>query len=498
MINQDEKITAFVQQTAQRALDELDGVGAGVSVVKSGKVVCSVGAGFADLSNKKPFEPSNTLNIGSISKVIAVQSLLALEADGHEILDRYVKEVIPEFELATPGAADLITFKHIASYSTGTNLTQLEYYFFQSGLTKDGLGEYFSFLKGLEVDALPGSRYSYCNELFALIGIAVERITGKHWSRYVDERILSAPNLQQVWSNYSGIIGSPVKYYQKDDAGRFIAIRRDYMKKNSRIQGVAGGVHASVSGVGEWLAYAMNPERASAVYGISVEALSDMDALWTPDRLDVRGRAPEHDAFDRGGDGHGLGWHLHRFRGATLVQKTGANPGIRSIAAYLPKSKVGCAVVANADNRPLPTALALHILDQLAFPEEADDWIAYFSRLPEEDARTQRVSSIPPAGDLLERLCGTWQMAPPRTTVLNVSTEDGDVRMSSGPFTWAITVIDPDRLEFRMDCELLGPAFLSGSGLNQADPWIGVLDESLAATWITISDSRSQTVLFKV
>ena len=89
-------------------------------------------------------------------------------------------------------------------------------------------------------------------------------------------------------------------------------------------------------------------------------------------------------------------------------------------------------------------------------------------------------------------------MAPPRTTELDISADEhGDVRMTAGPYTWAITVIDSDKLEFRMDCDLLGPAFLSGSGMNQAEPWIGVLDESSAATQIIISDPKSQTVLFK-
>jgi CubicO group peptidase (beta-lactamase class C family) len=143
------------------------------------------GFGLANVAEGVPFTPNTPSNGASMGKTLTAAAILMLQEDGLIDLDDPVTKYLPEFPYPE------IKIRHLISHS--------------SGLHPDGV--YFSYLApevGLQTnDQLlqilvdqtpplafpPGSAFEYSGTGFNMAAILMERVTGKSYASFLQERI---------------------------------------------------------------------------------------------------------------------------------------------------------------------------------------------------------------------------------------------------------------------------------------------------------------------
>jgi CubicO group peptidase (beta-lactamase class C family) len=155
-----------------------------LAIVKDGKVVRTGAYGKADLELDVPTNEDNVFEIGSTTKQFTAVLVLQMMEEGKLSLDDPISKYIED----TPANWKGITLRHLLSHTSG-----LKEYVVIPGL---GLIEEFdrkTFLdkvKPLTLDFEPGVTFAYSNTNFALLGIVLEKVSGKTYTELINERIL--------------------------------------------------------------------------------------------------------------------------------------------------------------------------------------------------------------------------------------------------------------------------------------------------------------------
>ena len=161
--------------------------GAVISVVKDGQVLFQKGYGYADVEEKKPVLPDQTLfRPGSISKLFTATAVMQLVEQGKLDLDRDVNDYVDFPILKT--YPEPVTLRQLLTHTGGFEETLKNLFVAHEGDIKP--------LRTYLVNEMParifppGKIPSYSNYGFTLAGYIVERVSGENFERYIDNHIL--------------------------------------------------------------------------------------------------------------------------------------------------------------------------------------------------------------------------------------------------------------------------------------------------------------------
>lgn len=162
-------------------------VGAVVSVVKDGQVLFQKGYGYADVEEKKPVLPDQTLfRPGSISKLFTATAVMQLVEQGKLELDRDVNDYL-DFPIPKTYPAP-VTLRQLLTHTGGFEET-LKNLFVAHESDMKPLRTYLVNQMPARIFP-PGKIPSYSNYGFTLAGYIVERVSGEKLERYIENHIL--------------------------------------------------------------------------------------------------------------------------------------------------------------------------------------------------------------------------------------------------------------------------------------------------------------------
>ncbi len=161
--------------------------GAVVSVVKDDQVLFQKGYGYADVEEKKPVLPDQTLfRPGSISKLFTATAVMQLVEQGKLDLDRDVNDYL-DFPIPKT-YPEPVTLRQLLTHTGGFEET-LKNLFVAHESDLNPLRTYL--VKEMPARIFPpGKIPSYSNYGFTLAGYIVERASGEKFERYVENHIL--------------------------------------------------------------------------------------------------------------------------------------------------------------------------------------------------------------------------------------------------------------------------------------------------------------------
>lgn len=148
--------------------------GVSIALAGPGGWSAAFAVGLADLDRRTPASPDQLFQIGSITKSLTAMALFALAGRGRLDLDARVQNLLPEVPLPPVP----ISLRHLIEHSSGLP-NSLE----QSPFLDIPGGRLWSAFE-------PGSRYSYCNLGYTLLGMIVERASGLPWPRALETLVL--------------------------------------------------------------------------------------------------------------------------------------------------------------------------------------------------------------------------------------------------------------------------------------------------------------------
>ncbi|WP_240359289.1 serine hydrolase domain-containing protein [Pyxidicoccus trucidator] len=171
------RIDAFVREELER--QKVPGVGIGI--VKNGKVLLAKGYGFANLEHQVPVKPETLFQAGSVGKQFtAMAVMLQVEAGKLALADPLTK-----FFPGAPASWGGITVRHLLNHTAG--LPDLEGTLdYRKDYTDEELAR---FAYTLTLEFAPGSRWSYSNTGYVLLGIIVNRVSGTFYGDVLRDKV---------------------------------------------------------------------------------------------------------------------------------------------------------------------------------------------------------------------------------------------------------------------------------------------------------------------
>lgn len=185
---------------------------ASVAVMDGGKIVYSEGFGPAERSSNTPVGTDTRFNIGSTSKMFAAAGVLLLADEGKLGIDDPVVKHIPEFTMKDPRYRD-ITVRMLFNHSSGLPGSTFSFGYRSEG---DHQALLLETLRVASLKHAPGEMSIYCNDGFTLAEMVIERLSGKKFAQFVEERIFKPLGMNDSGESIGVAGGKIAEFYDKE------------------------------------------------------------------------------------------------------------------------------------------------------------------------------------------------------------------------------------------------------------------------------------------
>ncbi len=268
-------------------------------VAESGKVIYKKGFGLANMEWNIPNTPDTRFRLGSITKQFTAALILQLVQEGKIQLDDPMSKYVPDYPKKI---ADRVTVHHLLTHTSGIpSYTGLSNFMKDHSRDPYTPVEFLKIFRDLDFEFEPGSKFNYNNSGYFLLGVIIEKVTGKSYAEALQERIFGP--LKMSSSGYD--LHSPL---MNKRAGAYQATLDGFENApylDMSIPYAAGSLHSTVEDLYLW---------DQALYTDQVVSAKSRDRMFTPDKNNYAyGWSIRKDSVPGGGErkvtivGHGGG-----------------------------------------------------------------------------------------------------------------------------------------------------------------------------------------------
>ncbi len=158
-----------------------------VLVEKDGKLLLNQGYGSAELEWNIPNTPDAKFRLGSLTKQFTAASILLLEERGKLKVEDPISKYLPD----APAAWSKITIYHVLTHTSGLpSFTGFPEY--SSTEWKDtNPAELVARFRDKPLDFEPGTKFSYSNSGYVLLGYLIEKVSGQTYADFLQQNIFT-------------------------------------------------------------------------------------------------------------------------------------------------------------------------------------------------------------------------------------------------------------------------------------------------------------------
>lgn len=283
--------------------------GIAVGVFFDGKVTYS-SYGVTNIDNPAPVDETTLFIIASITKTFTATAIMRLAADGKIDVDAPVKHYIPELRLKDTQATETITVRQLLNHTAGLEW-RLDV---DTSEGDDALATFVARMVDLQQIAPPGTRASYSQAGYDLLGRVIEKVTGTTYEHAVAALLLTPLGLTHSFFALDDITSRQHAVGHNADAAGALAVAQ--VLKYSRAENPGGGLASSVTDLIRWARFHLGDGRAEN--GEQLLPTQLLKAMQEP-TIELRGSSL--------GDAIGLGWFLRDINGVKTVGHSGSGNG---------------------------------------------------------------------------------------------------------------------------------------------------------------------------
>ncbi|HET8775256.1 MAG TPA: serine hydrolase [Thermoanaerobaculia bacterium] len=160
-----------------------------VLVADSSGVVFKRGYGYANFEWQIPNTPDVRFRLGSITKQFTSMVVMQLVSEGKIKLDGKITDYLPDYRKDT---GDRVTIAQLLNHTSGIpSYTSQPGFFAEVSRDPYKVAEFVKKYASGDLEFEPGSKWSYNNSGYFLLGAIIEKITGKPYADVVQERIFT-------------------------------------------------------------------------------------------------------------------------------------------------------------------------------------------------------------------------------------------------------------------------------------------------------------------
>lgn len=288
--------------------------GCSLGVIRDGRFAYRKSYGAASLELGVPLSPQSVFYVGSVSKQFTAASVVLASEQGLLSLDDNVRKYIPEL----PDYGHAITLRQMLHQTSGLrDLFNLVYF---SGHDVSEFNSPSEILKLIErqkgLNNVPGAEWVYSNTNYFLLGIVVQRATGKTLAQYAAANIFRPLGMAHTtfYDDASVVVPGRVAAYDPGKNGEFLV---DWSTTYAVVGG--GGLMTTVDDLLRW-----DDDFYSNQLGKGTLAKQ----LETPGTLNDGKRTT-----------YGMGLISGTYRGLPIIEHNGALFGYRADILRFPKQR---------------------------------------------------------------------------------------------------------------------------------------------------------------
>lgn len=263
-------------------------------VAEKGKIIYKKGFGFADTKTKEQFTPATPCYIGSLSKQFTAMGIVILKEKGEINYEESIRQYFPEL----PECYQPVTIHNMLQHTSGLAL-------FDDfpGMTESDVLRILQQQTSLRFT--PGSKFEYCNANYSLLGMLIEKISGKSLDEFLTTNIFIPCGMKNTYVDEPSIKNRKraVGYYLFGDEYNY-----------STYIGGAASVVSTVEDLYKWDIMLYHP---------TIISKQSLEEIFTPGKN-------EWESNTYGKQGYGFGWFISGNENNKTIQHDGGFAGFRS------------------------------------------------------------------------------------------------------------------------------------------------------------------------
>jgi len=308
--------------------------GGAVLVIKDGRAVFARGYGVTDLRSLAKIDTHTNFRLASVSKQFTAMAVMLLVHDGKLRYGDRLTDVFPDF----PAYGRAITIRHLLNHTSG-----LQDYEDLMSPDNGASPEKIAQIKDAGVLTLlkqqtgtkfaPGTKWEYSNSGYAVLAMVVEKVSGKAFGQFLQERIFGLLKMQNTIAYERGKNEVPHRAY--GHARKEAGWQQTDQSSTSAVLG-DGGIYSSLDDLTRW-------DEALRHHRLLSEA--EMRPALTPAKLPA-GNAP----FRNKPAEYGFGWFLDSYTGHARMWHFGETVGFRTAIQRFVDEKLTIIVLCNRED----------------------------------------------------------------------------------------------------------------------------------------------------
>jgi CubicO group peptidase (beta-lactamase class C family) len=215
-------------------------------VAENGKVIFKKGFGLANMDWNIPNSPDTKFRIGSMTKQFTSMLILQLVNQGKIKLDGKLSDYLPDYRKDT---GDKVTIHHLLNHTSGIpDYTGNSDFVRNDSRDPYTVSEFIKKYVSGDLEFEPGTKFSYDNSGYFLLGAVIEKVTGKTYAQVLKENILEPVGMKDTGQDHhSRILPKRASGYVKGAGGYMHPPFRDMSTPFA-----AGGLYSTVEDLYLW------------------------------------------------------------------------------------------------------------------------------------------------------------------------------------------------------------------------------------------------------
>lgn len=185
-----------------------------VLVAENGKVIYRKGLGRANMEWNIPNTPETKFRLGSITKQFTATLTLQLVEQGKIKLEGKISDYLPDYR---KDIGEKVTVHQLLNHTSGIpSYTGMPGFFQDVSRDPYTVNDFVKKYTSNDLEFEPGSRFSYNNSGYFLLGAIIEKVTGKTYEEVLKEKIFDPVGMRNTgYDHHSDIIEKRATGYQK-------------------------------------------------------------------------------------------------------------------------------------------------------------------------------------------------------------------------------------------------------------------------------------------
>jgi len=344
-------LTSYIEK--YRARFETPGLS--VVIVKDGKIIFAKGFGTLSCDETTPVDEHTVFQLASVTKNFTATLIMRLADKGVLSLDDKIIKYLPDFKLPTETLTQEVTIRDILSHALGLGDFAGDT-LWHGGLSQKEVLENFKYLK---VGKKFRTEYGYSNIAFGVVGLIIEKATGKPYSDVLKEELFTPLHMDESSVGIEGV--EPKLSWIQKILGFFsfskpLNIAKPHDLKDGKAYTIpfydefylfpgSSGVNSTALDMGKWLLFQLNRGKVDGNPLISEKMMEEMQKHHVDGTDELLGQMFPKERVKHAYTG--LGCFVYDYNGITTIKQMGGIGGARALVTYIPSENLGIAILSN-------------------------------------------------------------------------------------------------------------------------------------------------------